>query len=173
MIEFKRAVLADAAIIAITRQKAWDATYRGIYPDEMIDEFDLERHTLREKERLRNGNYQCFLVEDEGKCVGYFAYGIIREGIWKDFSFRLHSLYLLPQYQHKGLGKKIFSQVCESCVSIGRGRMYLDCHPANENALNFYRCMGGSITYINTGHTNPCEDECHIEFDFTKGEIHG
>ena len=173
MIEFRRAALSDAATIASVRQKAWDATYRGIYPDEMIDDYDLSRHTHREEERLRNGNYRCYLVMDNGDCVGYFAYGIIREGVWKDFTFRLHSLYILPEYQGSGLGRIIFTQVRADCLKLGMGRMYLDCHPANDNALHFYRHMGGIVTYINTGHQNPCEDECHIEFDFTKGEIHG
>ena len=170
MIEFQRASLDDAALIARTRQKAWDATYRGIYPDEMIDAFDFARHTVREAQRLGNPNYRCFLVMDGEKCAGYFAFGTLREGIWKDFIFRLHSLYLLPEYQGRGIGRKIFAQVRENCLSIGDGRMYLDCHPSNEKALGFYKYMGGVITYTSTGHFNPCEDECHIEFDFTKGE---
>ena len=170
MIEFRRASIEDAALIAATRKKAWDATYRGIYPDEMIDEFDLSRHKVREEDRLKNPNYHCWLVLDGDFCVGYFACGIIREGIWKDFRYRLHSLYLLPKYQGRGLGKKIFAQVRECCLDVGKGRMYLDCHPANEKALGFYCHMGGTITYTNSGHLNPCEDACHIEFDFTKGD---
>ena len=163
----------DAELIVKTRQKAWDATYRGIYPDEMIDEFDYEQHIIMEKHRLINPDFCCALVMDAGTCVGYFSYGKIPAGVWKDFTFRLHSLYLLPEYQNSGLGSKIFAQVQESCLRIGKGRMYLDCHPANKKALGFYRHMGGVVTYISTGHVNPCEDECHIEFDFTKGEHHG
>lgn len=173
MIEFRRASQCDASLIAQTRQKVWAATYRGIYPDEMIDGFDLVQHTQRESDRLRNPNYHCFMVMDGPECAGYFAFGTIREGIWKNYIFRLHSLYLLPRYQGRGLGRKIFSLVQENCLAYGKGRMYLDCHPANEKALGFYRRMGGVITYTNTGHCNPCEDECHMEFDFTKGEQHG
>jgi len=135
----------------------------------MIDDFDYERHMVREAERLRNPNYQCYLVMDGDICAGYFACGVIREGIWKDFLFRLHSLYLLPDYQGRGVGKEIFAQVREACLKVGNGRMYLDCHPGNEKALCFYRHMGGRVTYLNAGHLNPCEDTCHIEFDFTKG----
>lgn len=173
MIEFIRASASDAALIAQTRQKAWQSTYRGIYPDEAIDGFDLYQHTLREGDRLRNPNYRCFLVMDGVSCVGYFAYGTIREGIWKNFIFRLHSLYLLPAYQGKGLGRQVFGQVKKDCQSIADGRMYLDCHPMNIKALGFYRHMGGMITHTRIGHCNPCEDSCRIEFDFTKGEQHG
>ena len=42
-VTFKKAEPTDAPLLAATRQKAWAATYRGIYPDEMIDQYDLER----------------------------------------------------------------------------------------------------------------------------------
>ena len=173
MIELRRASLSDAARIAQTRQKAWLATYRGIYPDEMLDGFDLDRHTARESDRLRNPNYRCYCVMDGEDCVGYVAFGTVREGERKEFNFRLHSLYLLPGYQGRGLGRMLFGKVRESCLLFGRGSMHLDCHPRNERALGFYRHMGGVITYTDTGHRNPCEDSCRIEFDFTKGEQHG
>ena len=44
-VTFKKAEPTDAPLLAATRQKAWAATYRGIYPDEMIDQYDLERYT--------------------------------------------------------------------------------------------------------------------------------
>lgn len=34
-VTFKKAEPTDAPLLAATRQKAWAATYRGIYPDEM------------------------------------------------------------------------------------------------------------------------------------------
>lgn len=40
-VEFRRASPEDARLLAETRRRAWDTTYRGIYPDAMIDEYDL------------------------------------------------------------------------------------------------------------------------------------
>ena len=48
-VEFRRASPEDARLLAETRRRAWDTTYRGIYPDAMIDEYDLEAHTARDK----------------------------------------------------------------------------------------------------------------------------
>ena len=164
MIEFREAGLVDARIIIHTRQKVWDATYRGIYPDEEIDNFDYERHLKAEQRRLSNPDFHCFLVMDGDKCVGYFSYGIVRSGTWRDFSFRLHSLYLLPVYQGRGMGRRIFEQVKRACQDFGYEKMFLDCHPANKNALAFYRHMGGVITRLDAGHENPMEDSCTIEY---------
>ena len=46
-VEFRRASPEDARLLAETRRRAWDTTYRGIYPDAMIDEYDLEAPTAR------------------------------------------------------------------------------------------------------------------------------
>lgn len=170
MIEIRKATEEDALTIIRTRQKAWDATYRGIYPDEVIDQFDWKWHLEAERRRLRNPNFQCYMVLDGESCVGYVSYGTVRAGTWKDFSFRLHSLYLLPPYQGNGLGKKIFTQVQEACKAMGCNKMFLDCHPDNHNALGFYRHMGGVITQVDSGHENRQEDTCTIEYYFTEGE---
>ena len=163
---FQKAVPDDAKTIIETRQKAWDATYHGIYPDEMIDDFDWDWHLKAERRRLSNPAFYCCMIYDDEKCVGYFSYGTIRPGTWKDFSFRLHSLYLLPAYQGMGIGRGIFEQVREACIASGNTKMFLDCHPMNQNALAFYRHMGGAVAQVDSGHENPQEDTCTIEFYF-------
>ena len=161
MVEFRKAGITDALTIIQTRQKVWNATYRGIYPDEVIDEFDYDWHLIAEQNRLKNPNFHCFMVIDRDKCVGYFSYGPARRG------FRLHSLYLLPAYRRSGLGRVIFERVKSACIGAGFNGMYLDCHPDNHNALGFYQYMGGTITSIDSGHQNRQEDCCTVEFRFT------
>ena len=48
---FVEAAKEDAAAIIALRYRIWGTTYRGIYPDDMIDNFDWAWH--REKELLR------------------------------------------------------------------------------------------------------------------------
>ena len=166
MVEFRKARCDDAHTIIVTRKKCWDATYRGIYPDEAIDEFDFAWHLKAEQRRLSNPDFHCWMVLDEGKCVGYFSCGPVSPGNWKDFGFRLHSLYLLPKYQNRGLGRRIFEQVKAFCIKSGFDKLYLDCHPENQNALAFYQHVGGVIIYMDAGHENKQEDSCTIEFRF-------
>ena len=168
MIEVRKASMEDAETIIFTRQKAWNATYRGIYPDEMIDDFDWDWHLEAEKRRLSNPNFHCSIVLDDDNCIGYVSYGTVRAGLWKDFSFRLHSLYLLPAYQGIGLGKRLFMMAQKACKEMGCDKMFLDCHPNNYNALGFYQHMGGIITQVDAGHENPQEDSCTIEYIFNE-----
>lgn len=35
---------SEVSALGVLRQKAWASTYRGIYPDELIDQFDDDWH---------------------------------------------------------------------------------------------------------------------------------
>ena len=167
MIKFQKATPTEALTIVKTRQKAWAATYRGIYPDEMIDDFDYRWHVQKECARLMTPQFYCFLVMDGTDCAGYFSYGRVCPGTWKDFSFRLHSFYLLPEYQGRGLGRQIFAYISDSCRQMGYDKMFLDCHPDNHRALGFYQHMGGVITGVDYGTGSREEYSCTVEFELS------
>ena len=65
----RRAAVTDAELLAETRRSAWDATYRGIYPDAWIDEYDLAEQTQRERARLEQTDYMAYLVMDGGQII--------------------------------------------------------------------------------------------------------
>ncbi len=160
MIESRRATAADAYLLAVTRQKVWDTTYRGIYPDESIDGFDYAWHTNQDQKRIAREDIEVYLVMDGVDCVGYYTFGNIRG----DGRFWLMSLYLLSTYQHLGLGKRIFSAVCGYGKAHGHSKLYLECSPHNRNAVGFYLHMGGNIAAMDCGHENPQEDSYYFEF---------
>ena len=64
---FVEATEEDVPSIIGLRQRIWSTTYRGIYPDSMIDEFDWDRH--REMELLGSitRHIPCTLSERVGK----------------------------------------------------------------------------------------------------------
>ena len=154
----------NVPLLVKTRQKAWDATYRGIYPDEAIDEFDYSWHEKAECNRLNDPEYHCLLVMEGDSCLGYVAYGNVPPAGEDDPSFRLHSLYLLPEVQGVGLGRTLLRYAQRACREQGKGRLFLDCHPDNKPALGFYQHMGGFVTYVTPRHENPMEDSCRLEF---------
>ncbi len=163
-LDFRKAEPKDAPLLAATRQKVWAATYRGIYPDEMIDQFDYEWHIRREERNLNKTTVHTYLVMDGENCVGYFTYFIQDTPLWRDFHVRLFSLYLLPEYQGCGMGKKIFQQVACACRQAGYDKLYLSCAPQNRKAMGFYHHLGGRIVAQDIGHENPAEDTAEFEF---------
>lgn len=157
---FRRAAPEDASFWAATRQKAWVATYRGIYPDAWIDAYDFEAKAQKDRASLSNPDLTCWLVMDGQTCVGYFSYGPD-----KDNALYLKSLYLLPGYQGKGLGRRIMSLLREVCQKSEYTGLYNHCNVHNLAARAFYERMGGRLTGIDTGHANKAEDQCRYDYE--------
>ncbi len=164
-IEYRKASPKDAALLAQTRQKAWNATYRGIYPDSMIDEFDYDWHIRREEKNLQNPHIHTWLILSEGACHGYVTWIASEKPLWRDYHFRLYSLYLLPQLQGRGLGRRIFQGIQTQCRELGYGKLYVSCQPQNIPAMGFYSHMGGRIVAEDTGNEEQFMDTVEWEFD--------
>jgi GNAT superfamily N-acetyltransferase len=97
----------DSEAIAKIYVNSWRAVYRGILPQRYLDEgLDVGkvvrsvRHALADPQTL-------YLVAESGHSpVGYIAAGPQRE---RDFIYtaELYELYLLPEMQRQGLGKRL------------------------------------------------------------------
>ncbi len=162
-IVFRPAKAQDAKLWTETRQKAWAATYRGIYPDHWIDQYDYAGHERRDRESLSDPSLHCFLVMDGSFCAGYFSYGPAATG-----EFYLKNLYLLPDQQGRGLGRKIMSQLRRDCARLGYQGFYCHCNQHNLPARGFYERMGGRLVSIDGGHLNKAEDQCRYNFTLTE-----
>lgn len=162
MIVFRRATEADIPLLSETRRSAWDATYRGIYEDELIDRFDYEGQ--RRKDAKRIAEQTVFLMMDGECCAGYFYYGVFPNGLYKDFTLCLNSLYILPPYQGRGLGKRVFAWMREVCRVRGLDKFFCGCNIHNPKAQGFYRARGGVVGLIDGGHARKAEDQMYFEF---------
>ena len=157
-IDFVPAKTSDAAAISALRQRIWDTTYRGIYPDAVIDDFDYDWHQQRDLKKISDPSFTVYLIRHGDENVGYFIFRHADSGV------RLNSLYVLREYQHKGIGKQAFSILREYCTASGIDRFVCDCSPHNENAMQFYQRMGGAVIQTDTGHENRQEDGVLFEF---------
>ena len=154
----------DAPVIAATRQIVWDQTYRGIYPDETIDNYNLEFYTCRDRQRMEEPDQHYYLFMDQNRCVGYFSFGPYHYGSYKDFQVCLNNLYILEAYKGMGLGKQAFAILREYCHNHGIGKFFCGCNANNHPAIGFYRHMGG-VAGDEANVTLPKADQIiHFEF---------
>ena len=157
-VEFVPAKASDAAAVSTLRQRIWDTAYRGIYPDAVIDNFDCDWHQQRDLKKISDPSFTVYLIKYGDKDIGYFIFQHTDSRVW------LHSLYVLREYQRKGIGKQAFSILKEYCTEREIDRFACNCNPHNENAMRFYQRMGGAITKTDTGHRNRQEDGVIFEF---------
>lgn len=139
------------------RQKAWSATYRGIYPDEMIDQFDYAWHKERDLQRIRSLQYENYFIQLNGNHIGYLT-------LKNDESLILYSLYLLPEAQGRGIGKQSFAFVSQYCANHGIQGFCCHCQPDNTNAMGFYQHMGGRMIARDEGNAERWQDTVVFSF---------
>ena len=167
-VEIRRALPEDARLISETRKVVWEETYRGIYPDEKLDKYDVSYYEQRDREHISNDAEHYYLFLDGKRCVGYFSYGPYHYGSYKDFDLCINHLYILSEYKAIGLGKSAFRQIIEYCHANKIEKFFCGCNANNIPAISFYRHMGG----IQGGHadvTLPKEDQI-IHFEFYLGD---
>lgn len=156
-IRFVPAAEVDAGMLGELRQKVWAATYRGIYPDEMIDRFDYAWHREKDLLRIQSPRYENWFIQRDGKNIGYL---VVRNGD----GLLLQSLYLLPEAQKKGIGKQAFSFVRQYCAERGIPTFRCHCQPDNGNAMAFYQKMGGKVVERDEGNQERWQDAVVFEF---------
>ncbi len=164
MVKMVKAGPADARLLACTRKIVWDETYRGIYPDRMIDEYDLENYTNRDRAWMEEPGQRYFLFMDGARCVGYFSYGPSHYDTYKDFALYLNNLYIRKEYKGLGLGRRAFEEIRAYCKNNGFVKFCCGCNAHNSPAMAFYRHMGGIQTDEAVFHENKADDIIHFEF---------
>lgn len=157
-IRFFPAKETDAAAISRLRREIWDSTYRGIYPDGLIDDYDFSGHVQRDAERIKNPVFTVYLIKDEDRPIGYF--NIEMRG-----APYIQSLYILKAYQGRGIGKKAFALMREYCKTRGFSSFTCHCNAHNTKARGFYEALGGVIISRDEGHENKREDQVEFQFD--------
>jgi len=161
-IDFVPAKTSDAAAISALRHRIWDTTYRGIYPDAVIDDFNYDWHQQRDLKKISDPSFTVYLIRYGDEDIGYFIFQHAGSVVW------LRSLYVLQEYQNRGIGNRAFSILKDYCREKRISRFVCNCSPHNENAMRFYLCMGGVVIKTDTGHENKQEDGIVFEFDLTE-----
>lgn len=119
---------------------AWGETYRGLMPDNILDERSEERWIQRAKESPEN-KYIAFV---NGKAVGIIGFlPQARDFVTNKNSGEIVALYVLKEYQKQGIGKALMETALEK---ISYKNVSLFVLKGNENAIGFYQKMGFDFT---------------------------
>ena len=138
LVRFELAAEDDAKTIIELRKQIWATTYRGLYPDSMIDDFDYAWHLEKELQRIRHPEYRVYRIVKDNRSIGYLS-------TRKTDVVILQSLYVLEEYQHQGIGRIAFDFVKHYCRENEADYFICHCLPENWNARKFYEKMGGTI----------------------------
>jgi GNAT superfamily N-acetyltransferase len=141
------ATIADVMGIATVHVKTWQATYKGLIPDSFLDNMSIKRSAENYKKTLskkdKNLSEILLVAKSDGEVLGFAGGGKNRD---KEFPIdgELFAIYLLPETQKLGLGKKLFTYFVKEIKKRNYKSLILWVLTKNPSR-GFYEKVGGKV----------------------------
>jgi ribosomal protein S18 acetylase RimI-like enzyme len=141
LIEIRRAKASDAKAVADTHDEAWRAAYQGVIPGLELDKLINRRGPDWWDSAIRKGSRIAILAFGD-KVAGYANYGRNRaRSLFYDGE--IYELYLRPEYQGLGFGRRLFTSARRDLGQSGLKSMVVWALSDNDPAVEFYKALGG------------------------------
>ena len=127
----------DAQGLAEVHALSWQAAYAGLIEPQFLKTRTLQRSLETFK---RNGCTEIWLAEQADKIVGFCRIG--REKDNGELLGEIVALYLLPQFQRQGIGKRLMQTGIDQLRQRGYSTIVLWVLKSNVLARQFYEHCG-------------------------------
>lgn len=135
----------DCKDIAHVVTVAWNETYKGIVPDEFLNNLyknEEQRATDSFKNFDEKNNHE-FVLEVDNKVVGFINVGATDDTSYNNCG-EIYALYIINGYKGYGYGKKLMKTGIKELKIMKYDKMIIGClqgNPSNE----FYKYIGGEL----------------------------
>lgn len=144
-IAVREALLEDWGTIQSIAYKTWPLTYGDFISPERLNfllEILFEERSI--KNQMLEKKYKFFIADENDQPIGFVS---IEENFNSENQVMIHKLYILPDWQGKGLGKIIIDFVTSFTSGSGHDVLRLKVFHLNQKAIEFYEHMG----FVNQG----------------------
>ena len=139
--EIRAATVEDVVAMSRIHACSWKSAYRGIVPQEYLDELREDFWVPCFETGLKAGLLRAQILLEEGCAVGCASYGKARDSSLPEWGEVL-SLYLLPESCGRGYGHKLLDGVLLDLKGSGYPSVYLWVLEQNSRARRFYERNG-------------------------------
>jgi GNAT superfamily N-acetyltransferase len=139
----REATERDAHGIAQAHAASWQASYRGILPDRILDRLDVGQRVETRRRILRDRTVFQLVAYDvtHGDIVGFCDAGPSRRHV--PFAGELYAIYLVQHAKRYGLGQQMLERVQAWLAAQRMRSMIVWVLENNHHARRFYEAMGG------------------------------
>lgn len=139
MVSVRNAAENDIEIIQQLAEQTWWPTYSPILEKHQIEYMLSHIYSVEAMRQVMKDKSQHFiLISENGIDQGFASYGTWSED---PACLKIFKLYVLPNNQGKGLGKKLISEIAERAAKDGKTSLILNVN-RNNPALTFYKKEG-------------------------------
>jgi ribosomal protein S18 acetylase RimI-like enzyme len=154
LIDTRRAKPSDAGAVAQCHDEAWRTAYQGIIPGPELEKLIARRGPAWWNTAIRKGSL-IRVLQFGDKIAGYANYGHNRARSLREYDFEIYELYLRPEFQGLGFGRRLFNDAWRDLARNDLARNDLARNKAracslivwalseNDSAVQFYRALDG------------------------------
>lgn len=134
--------LDDLSTIQDVLWKTWLDAYSHFIPEEDVKSYFTEHYDLDSLRTLfHNPMVDGFVAVYDEKVVGFMR--TAREP--EENRYYVSSLYVLPDYQGKGLGKELMKRAAQEAKAFKLDRVWIGVMVQNHQAVAWYATMGYKV----------------------------
>lgn len=143
-VSFREAAVADCLAVGRTHVRSWRESFAGLVPQAFLDKMSPEARARAFEKRFGDDSYRMYVAEAPGHgVVGFADFGDAREAVGP-YEGELYAIYILRDFQRRGVGERLFRLGVEFLAGRGRRSMYLLALEVNPYR-KFYEKMGGLV----------------------------
>lgn len=143
-ISIRLADINDSPGIAEVHVRSWQAAYRGMLPDELLDGLSIDKRTEKWRTGLRTPDGIVTIVAEtpESRIIGWASFSRARDEDKRNSSTgEITAIYILSDYWGQGIGKRLFSySLAELAKEFSEVIIWV--LRQNQQAIGFYEHMG-------------------------------
>ncbi len=143
LISIRSARPGDEEGIARVHDAAWREAYLGIIPGRELERM-IQRRGPAWWRRAILGGTRLTVLDFAETIAGYASYGRNRMPAL-GYSGEIFELYLAPEYQGAGLGRRMFEAARSDLAAHGYLSFVVWALAGNERAVEFYSGLGGAV----------------------------
>jgi len=143
-ITYRKAVMTDCYELALLKGKVWNTTYQGIYSQEKLTGYGVEKNKKIFETIVENPEISIYVATDMDKIVGFMTCGKPYKP-FLEYGQEIGLLYILKEYQRKGIGREFFYIARRLVKERGYKEFFLSVNRRNYDAQKFYLAMGGTV----------------------------
>jgi ribosomal protein S18 acetylase RimI-like enzyme len=138
--------MADTFSTAEVHVASWQAVYRGLMPDSVLDKLSVPKRAEMWRQIIAEQQFQLLLAEVDGSIVGLVNFGSARDpDALPGLTGEILAIYVDPQCWNKGIGRRLLQAALSELKSSGFNEVTLWVLDSNLRARAFYERAGFSI----------------------------